>query len=1045
MLNSIRCLCIWIFCICMGTLITAAQTKIVGTVTDENGRILQNVNVSVQSSNEQARTDEGGRFSIRVKADDVLIFRHVGYEVKEMVVGGATPVNVQLSTAFNSLDEVLVIGYGEVSRKDLTGSVSVVPMTDLSKAPVASFTQALAGRVAGVQVSSNDGQPGAGPEINIRGIGSLTQNTSPLYVIDGFPVEDFDPATLNNDDIESLNILKDASATAIYGARAANGVVIVETKKGKIGRPSITLNSSFGMNQVNNKIAVMSPYEFVKYQYELNPSLAGRRYFINERDLESYRTITGIDWHDEVFQTSPYQISNMAIRGGTKETKYSVSASGFDQQGIIPNTGAKRYQARLGLEQSLTSKIKLNVSANYSMNEVYGIELSEETGGNASTYLFSNIWGYRPVTGNPNVDLLEMDVDPDVINANYTRMNPVITAENYDKTTTTNELLANIAVNYKILANLTFNMTGTINTRRQHLSLLYNSLTPQGSPKNPVNVRGINGQLRNLDRNNWSNENTLTYAPSFHKNHKLTITGGVSTQGSQTNLEGLSVQNLPNEHLRFAGFDEGDPYEVLAVTNRFTLASVYGRVNYNFRSRYLFTATYRADGSSKFPVENRWGYFPSVAMAWNVKEEKFLKEINVLSALKLRSSLGSTGNNRVPDFIFLPALNMPPSFAYSFNNATPQRGIAPSRLANRNLKWEITRQADLGIDGGIFNQRINITADMYYRWSENLLLQADVPFITGQAVAYRNIGGIANRGLEITFNTVNFQSKGFNWESSFNISFNRNKITSLTSGQENLFSFARLEGQYNNNPLYIARVGYPAAMFYGYVFDGIYQYNDFDLLGVDTYRLKPEVPTNGDDREQIQPGDIRYKDFNGDGVADERDQVIIGQGFAKHVGGFTNNLVYRSFDFHLFFQWSYGNHLYNVNRLLFEGNGLSRVETNQYASYVNRWTPDNPSNTLYRTGGQGPQGKFSSRTVEDGSYLRLKTVSLGYNFPNEWVKRIGLQTLRLHATGQNVFTFTRYSGMDPEVSVRNSTLTPGYDYSAYPQGRTVVFGLNAAF
>ncbi|GAB1462334.1 hypothetical protein MASR2M52_03160 [Pedobacter sp.] len=436
--------------------------------------------------------------------------------------------------------------------------------------------------------------------------------------------------------------------------------------------------------------------------------------------------------------------------------------------------------------------------------------------------------------------------------------------------------------------------------------------------------------------------------------------------------------------------------------------------------------------------------FPSVAAAWNMSEEDFLKQNSAISNAKLRLSYGISGNNRVGDFSNRSSFNQTQFSAYSFDNGTPIKSIIPLTLGNENLKWESTKQFNIGYDFGMFKNRVEIIIDAYRKTTHDLLLEADLPKTSGFLKAFKNVGTIRNDGLEFTLNTTNIANKNFTWSSNFNISFNRNKVLALTEGKTSLLTNSPLfmDGAFNM-PLYISQLNQPAGLFYGYVFEGIYQYNDFDEVAPRAYYLKPGVATNGQNREVIQPGDIKYKDINGDGIVNDLDLTIIGRGQPVHIGGFNNNFTYKGFDLNVFFQWSYGNDIINANRLVLEGQtGTTRFNINQLASYENRWSPTNPSNELFRAGGQGPIGRYSSRVIEDGSYLRLKTLSLGYNIKGKSGWRLKFNSLRLYASAQNLLTFTNYTGMDPEVAVRNSVLTPGYDFSAYPQSRTIIFGLN---
>ncbi|GEP94591.1 SusC/RagA family TonB-linked outer membrane protein [Chitinophaga cymbidii] len=1022
-----------------------ADSSITGTVKGPDGSPLPGASVSIKSKpGTGVITDANGRFKLNAGRNATLVVSYVGMQSKEIALNGKTSLHILLEQSDSKLNEVLVVGYGTVTRKDLTGSVASVNMEDLNKAPVASFTEALAGRVAGVQVNSADGQPGVEQNIVIRGANSLTQNNAPLYVVDGFPIEDIQAAALNNEDIESINILKDASATAIYGARAANGVVVITTRKGKTGKPVINFSTSQGFQSIRKKMDMMDPYEFVEYNYELKPAVTDQRYLSGYgRTLEDYRGVAGLDWQQEILANTPItSMYNLSMRGGNADTKYTLSGALFDQDGILRNSGYKRYQGRLGIDQKISSKVKAGVSINYSHIARNGQPVAQpESNTNQSTALLYRVWGYRPVAGAP-INLLEEETDEEALTNNEIRLNPVITNDNEFRRNKLTDIIANAYLEIAITPQLTFRTTGGLNNRLQRSEAFFNSKTTQGSPKNPMNTRGQWGSVITTQRNIWNNENTLTYDRKFANGHRMNVIGGFSMQGITGGSNGSAATLVPNEELGIDGLDEGVPYSVTANSTRSALVSLFARANYNIGSRFLFTATIRGDGSSRFSSGNKWGYFPSGAFAWNLGEENFIRDLGFVSSAKVRTSYGVTGNNRVSDFAYLASLLMPVRYAYSFGNGTPTNGVIPGDAGNAGLRWESTRQTDLGIDIGLFKERINLTVDLYRKNTVDLLLNADVPFTTGYGKAFRNIGEIRNEGLEIALNTVNIRTKKFSWESSFNISFNRNRIEALNADQQNLFGFVTVFTQYNNAALYLSQVGQPAGMFYGYIYDGVYQYDDF-IKNNDSYTLRSDRPDNGNDRSTIQPGDIKYRDLNGDGTVDSYDQAIIGNGIPLHVGGFTNNFTWRNFQLNTLLQWSYGNNIYNANRLFFEGNSLLISDLNQYKSYTNRWSPENPTNANFRAGGQGPAGRHSSRVLEDGSYLRLKTVSLGYNVPAKVIRRLHLRALNVNVAAQNLITWTNYSGMDPEVSVRHSVLTPGFDYSAYPHARTIVFGLKA--
>ena len=1019
---------------------------ITGLIKDEKNEPMPGVSIRIKGAETSISSVENGTYRITVPNPGVtLVYSYMGYLTQEKVVASATVINITLVEKPTGLDQVVVVGYGAVKKGDLTGAVGQVVMSELEKAPVNSFDQALAGRLAGVQVSSNDGQPGAeGINIAIRGNGSLTQSSSPLYVIDGFPIEDFNTSSLNMNDIESINVLKDASSTAIYGSRGANGVIVVETKKGKLGKPVVAYNGAYGIQQINKRIDLMDSYEFVKFQIDKGN---GANYLQNGLTLDSYTNQPSISWQDKIFQTGRTNLQNISVSGGTSQTKYALSASLFDAKAVIINTGNKRYQGRISINQELSKKVNAGVNINYSRNDRNGVSVATAGGSSASAYLLFAAWGYRPITGDTNYSLYDLEnnlADEDINPASDLRLNPVVSANNqYNRSVSTN-VITNAFLSYEIIKNLTLRVTGGLNDTYFRSEAFHNSKTILGNNLSPANTRGQFGSKNYSELSIWSNENTLTYLKQFNKSHKLDFVTGFTLQGTNTAGGGFTSINVPNESLGVNGLNQGEPQVVTSPASTSSIQSFLFRTNYNYKSKYLLTATFRADGSSKFAKENRWGYFPSGAFAWRMSNEPFMEGIKVISDAKLRLSYGMTGNNRVPDFAYFAAVNPTNSASYDFGNQGPLQGVQLSSLGNIGLKWETTEQTNIGYDLSLFKNRINLTADVYRKVTRDLLLNAEMPYHTGFNTVYKNVGKLENKGLEFTINTVNINTKSFRWESNFNISFNRNKILGLTETNEPIFRTISWESNFNNSNLYIAALGQPAGKFFGFVWEGNYQMEDFDVQPNNTLLLRSDVPSNGNTRASIRPGDIKYKDLNGDGQVDLDDQTVIGDGNAKHTGGFTNNFSYKGFELGIFLQWSYGNDIFNVNRLVFEGTS-NYNNLNQYATYVNRWTPENPNNEYFRIGGGGPAGRYSSRVIEDGSYLRLKTVSLAYNIPAKFLKGLKIRSFNINVTAQNLLTITNYSGMDPEVSVRNSVLTPGFDYSAYPHARTIVLGLKTSF
>lgn len=1025
----------------VGTQVFAQSRTIIGVVTDGQKQTIPGVTIQVKGSKIITQTDEEGRYRIQALPADQLVFNYVGYQAETVSVGAKTTINITLKPSSIGLSDVVVIGYGSANRNDLSTSIASVKMSDFEKAPVKSFEEALAGRVAGVQVAGSDGQPGAVSNIVIRGAGSITQDNSPLYVIDGFPMDNANNNSINPDDIESIDVLKDAAATAIYGSRGANGVIQIVTKRGKTGKPVVAYNGYYGLQENTKRIAVMDPYNFVKLANELDPVGTAQGYFIEGRTLESYQGLQGTDYQDQLFKIAPYQNHSLSLRGGADQTKYSLSTNYQDQEGIIINSGFSRIQSRFTLDHNVSKKVKAGINVNYSYTQSYGGPIGSSNFSASINTLYS-IWGYRPITGS----LLPIDdqlYDPGLpavnVYSDY-RANPILDLKNRINNNKSNNLDANAYVEYEIIKGLKLKSTGGISIANARVNAFYGSNTALGGP---YTAQKVNGSIYNNTGSTWLNENTLTYAKKINNAHNLNAVIGFSNQFAKTGSAGFSATNVPNESLGLDALDLSTSIVARSVNSTWGMQSFFTRVSYDYKSTYLFTASYRADGSSRFAPGEKWGYFPAVSAAWKIKNESFLKDAKILSDAKIRTSYGETGNNRVSDFAYLSQLAFPLNQSYSFNNNPPELSAMIGTFGNEGLKWETSRQTNIGIDLGFLKQRMLLTADIYRKKTSDLLLNAQLPYTTGASNAFKNVGAMQNDGLELTLNTVNIQNKNFRWTTNFNISFNKNKVVSLAENQQYLATTVGFDTRYSNIPPYISVLGQSVGQLYGHIFDGIYQYSDFDKMPNGAYALKSNIPTNSNARANIKPGDIKFKDINGDGVVNEQDRTIIGRGLPLHVGGFSNNFTYKNFDLNVFFQWSYGNNLINANRLMFEGSTSNNPFLNQFATYIDRWSPTNPSNTYYRAG--GGINTYSSNVVEDGSYLRLKTVSLGYNFSKKLLDKIKLSSLRVYASAQNLFTMTNYSGPDPEVSTRNSVLTPGFDFSAYPRPRTIVFGLNTSF
>lgn len=1034
------------------TLTTAfAQVLVRGTVIDESGESIPGASVQVKGTVTGTITDMDGKFSLSVPSKNaVIVVSFVGYKNAELKIDAQKPMSIVLHEDNKMLDEVVVVGYQEVKKRDLTGSVARVDMDNLLKTPSSSFDQTLGGRIAGVNITSGDGTPGSTMNIVIRGNNSLTQGNSPLYVIDGFPVEDpAIAATINPNDIESIDVLKDAASTAIYGARGANGVVMVTTKKGKVGKMQISYDGSFGMQQVTRRMQLMDGYEFVKLQNEMFPADMASSYFKTDMNgktwtLDDYRNVEQIDWQDEIFRTAWQQNHDLRIMGGSEDVRYNVSASFYDQNGILLRSNYKRYQTRSNLALK-RGKWTVNLTSNFSRSIQSGTNPAS-TASSGMNNLFYSVWGYRPIAlpdGNLQ-SLLEDSYDESVNPTNDYRFNPILALKNDDRKYYINNLQLNGFVQYEFLKGLRLKISGgwTLDSRGQ--DSFNNSQSRYGNPR--LQSNGVNGSVSRTQRMTWLNENLLTYQTNFKKKHYLTALAGLTLQNSDYEGYGYKSVRLPNETLGMAGLQDGTLNGSTSDLSSWSMMSYLAKLDYNYNSKYYANVSFRADGSSKFSKENRFGYFPSASLAWSFTEERFMKSLNqIVGSGKLRASWGLTGNNRVGDYdrYALLVASDAQGNIFPYNGDLSTKSVVPISLANLDLKWETTEQYNVGLDLGLLKDRISLTMDWYYKKTRDLLLRATLPYSSAYPSAMKNIGMISNTGFEFTLNTVNVKTKNFTWNTNFNISFNRNKVLQLSENQAALMSETPFDNNFSSVQTYIAKVGLPMGMMYGYEYLGTYKPDDFP----NGQLALTEPVFNGMTRSQIQPGMPRFKDVNGDGIISDDDKMIIGNGQPVHLGGFTNDLTYKNFDLSVFFQWSYGNDVLNMNKVFFEGSFVKKKDLNQFASYVNRWTPENPTSDIpsVATSGTAMGKAISSRYVEDGSFLRLKTVTLGYTFPAKLLKRLAVSKARVYVAAQNLWTLTNYSGYDPEVSIYNSALTPGVDFSSYPRAFAVNFGINLGF
>ena len=1030
----------------------AQQKKTVtvsGKVTDADGLPIPAVTVFEKNRlSNGTQTDSKGQYKITVPSDATIVFSSLGFSEENRKVGGAGTIDVTMQDESLSLDaaEVVSIGYGSVARRDLTGSVAKVDMDEIRKAPVVNFDQAIQGRVAGVVVTTADGSLGEDATITIRGNNSLTQSSEPLFIIDGFPSESSLATSINPADIESIDVLKDASATAIYGARGANGVVVITTKSGHEGKPEVRFSADFSISRVANKMKLLNAWEFVDLQTEIAENLgSSNMYLSGGYTLDDYLTAETVDWQDLIYRDAPRQNYSLSLSGGNKNsgTRYSASFSALDMDGIIKKSNFQRYQGKFSLNQKIGKNLELSLRANYSRTFTNGTKPTDaQISTSESGWLMYSVWGYRPTLPISSLDdedqLIEDLVDESNGDLGDNRFNPVKSVMNEYKKKITDTFTANGGLEYKITPDLKLKSTFGFTDYKLRSEVFNNTKTRSGYPGSKTG-KGVNGSVTFSQRTEWVNENTLTWSKTLAKKHRVTALAGLTFQGQHSSYQGVSATHMTTEALGLNGLHTGEYQTVTPYEREWSLMSWLGRVNYSYNYKYYLTASFRADGSSKFPATNRWGFFPSASAAWNFNRENFLKPAKRwLSNGKLRFSWGQTGNNRTStpyDFYSIITTTQGSSGTYDYVfDGNIIAGYYPSNMANTTLRWETTEQIDLGLDLAFFDSRIKFTGDLYLKNTYDLLFNATLPASSGYTAAMLNIGSMQNKGLELTFDFVPVRKKNFEWNMNFNIAFNRNKVTALNNNQNSLLSKISWSTNFNAQYAYITQVGMPSGLMYGFIYEGTYKTDDFDGNG-----LKEGIAyLSSLDKSVLNPGDPKYADINEDGVVDDDDRTVIGCGQPVHTGGYSNNFRIYGFDLGIFFQWSYGNDLLNANRLVLE-NGAKR-NLNQFHSMVDRYHPVyNPDSDIPHAAAQG-MNEYSSRVVEDGSFLRLKSITLGYSLPSKVLYKAKIKQVRFSLAAENLFTFTRYSGPDPEVNTRRSVLTPGFDYSAYARAR----GLSAS-
>ena len=1048
-------------CLLMALGIHAQNLTVTGKVVDNEGLEVIGANITLKgSAGIGTITNIDGKYTLNVNnaSKDVLVFSYIGMKTQEVPVKGRKQINVTLLPDNKVLDEVVVIGYGTAKRSDLTGSVVSVKSEDLMQTPTSDVAQALAGRVAGVNIMQSEGAPGANVSIRVRGGISITQSNEPLYVIDGFPSED-GMSSLDPGEIESIDILKDASSTAIYGARGANGVVVITTKSGgkkNDMKMSVKFDSYIGIKKVSKKLPVLSPREFVLLDYERSLSLKGedgvkgfqKRYGSFYEIDDNYAGRPGVDWQEEALgRVTTSQNYRVSISGGNKELKYSLSYSYFKDLGAMIKSGNNKHNVSFSVSHRASDRFQANARLNYNENKVYGMGTSD---GSSRFNKMEHILQYRPVIGlygNDN-DLI-WDTDPLLEDDNANPMvSPLVSASAEKK----DRLSRNLQIN----GGFTFNFNKRLSLRNStgmRYSTTRNDIF-NGSKSSSGKRSSINGYTQYDEKGSFQTSNVLNYEYRKDK-HRFTLMGGQEFVSNWSKALRATVTNFPNDDIGLNDMGLGVPNSTTSkVIYDDKLISFFARANYNLNEKYLFTATVRADGSSKFSDKHKWGYFPSVSAAWRLGEEEFIKRMKLFSDLKIRVGYGLAGNNRVGNYSSLDLLS---SVNY-VNNDAQVSGYVPAGIPSEYLQWESNATFNFGVDLGFLEQRIIVSPEFYINNSNNLLLNSRVPGSSGFTNMLRNIGQTRNVGFDLTVNSTNIQNKKFSWRTSLNVSYNRNTIKALSGEQ----SFLEEASFGYNQATHKIEVGNSIGQFYGFKTLGVYQVNEFDYdAATQTYLLKEGIPYMGD-RNKMQPGMWKFANLDNNDVIDNNDRTVIGNANPDFYGGLNNTFKYKNWDMSVFFSFSYGAEVLNATKLTSTKAGKMNYNVLAAVDSNHRWMTIDADGKVVTDPGQLAslnagrnvasiydlqEGKnyIHSWAVEDASFLRLSNINIGYTFDRKKLARFGLQSLRLYASGNNLFVWTPYTGFDPEVSTKGSNLTPGVDFGAYPRNRSFIFGLNVAF
>ncbi len=1001
------------------------QLTVSGAVKDTDGEPLPGVSVVIKGTTQGTITDFDGKYSIpNVPGDAILQYSFVGMKAQEVTVNGRTTIDITMIEETIGLEEVVAIGYGTVKKSDLTGSVASVKREDLNHGAISSVDQAMQGRIAGVQVTQASNEPGGGLSIRIRGASSVNAGNEPLYVIDGLPIDNSEGITgsgtsavaevganlnaknplnaLNPNDIQSIEILKDASATAIYGSRGANGVVLITTKKGTHGI-KFSYDAYGGLQSIAKKIDVLSASEYINTFNEMNEE-QGLDPRFSASDISAIGA--GTDWQDQIYQIAPIQSHNLSMSGGIEKTKFYVSLNYFNQEGVVKETGVKRYIARINLEQEIGEKLKfglnLNNSRENSDNYIGGVQTNESAGA-----VYDAIW-YDPTLPVYNEDGTFFRSSELTIN------NPMSVIYGISSKSETNRMFGNTTMEYTIVDDLSAKLNVGFDNQNMRRDLYNSTKTIRG-----VAAKGY-ADVASLSRSNVLVEYTMNYNKTINENQYINVLGGVTYQDFILKSFSAGTSNFPSDDLMTNNLGLGDPSNASVSSHKEsnTLLSYLGRINYSVYN-FLLTASIRADGSSRFGANNKYGYFPSFALGWKLAEEDFIPE--VFSELKLRASWGVTGNQEIGNYASLSTYQAGGTAILDGNTYV---GTVPSRIANPDLKWETTAQTNIGIDYGFFRGRITGSLDYFYKKTTDMLLNLPLPTSSGYSSIMKNVGSMKNGGFEFMINSRNIIKDNFTWNTTLNFSVIKNEVLSLGD----LESIQTGNIQVNGGNTAIIQPGMPIGSYYGYRITGIFQ-------------NQAEIDASA--QPTAQPGFPVFDDVNDDGQISTADEVILGDPYPDFTYGLRNDFTFGNFDLDIFIQGQYGADLLNGMAMesMYPGNATRNKLTNQV---VDRWTTQNtdakwPSGI--NSSSYGASSKVNNLVIEDASYIRLKSVQLGYNIP---VKLKGISSAKVYVSGQNLFTITDYTGYDPEANAFGQNNVK-IDYSSYPLARTWMLGVNVQF